>query len=83
MLGKRIELERLMRCPVTWDAETQIENWDWSILHLDWLHCLHVRLPEGSDIPVLPQEYDDLYSSGVQHIVAINEHDTQVSITGS
>jgi hypothetical protein len=60
LFGKTIELKRLMQCPVNWDAETLTENWEWSILHLDWLHCLEKRLAEGSDIPVTPEEHDDL-----------------------
>ena len=60
LLGKTIELQQLMQCPVNWDADTLTENWERSILHLDWLHCLAERMTEGSDIPVTPEEYDDL-----------------------
>jgi hypothetical protein len=58
--AKTVELHQLMRCPVNWEADTLTENWEWSILHLDWLHCLEERIPDGSDIPVTPEEYDDL-----------------------
>jgi hypothetical protein len=50
-----------MRCPVDWDAETLTENWEWSILHLDWLHCLREQMAEGTDVPITPDEYDDLF----------------------
>jgi hypothetical protein len=56
-----MELERLMRSPVDWDAETLTEKWEWSILHLDWLHCLRQRMAEGTDVPVTPEDYDDLF----------------------
>jgi hypothetical protein len=59
--SRTIELEKLMQCPVTWDKETLIEVWEWSILHLDWLRCLDERVAEGSDIPVTPEEYVDLF----------------------
>ena len=49
-----------MKCPVNWEIETLTEDWEWSILHLDWLHCLEERVAEGADIPVTPEEYDDL-----------------------
>lgn len=61
MLGKQLELDQLMRCPVDWEAETHIENWEWSIVHLDWLHCLSERMAEGTDIPVTPDDYDQLF----------------------
>lgn len=61
LLARKIELQQLMQCPVNWDAETLEENWEWSILHLDWLHCLRERMTEGSDVPVTPYEYDELF----------------------
>ncbi len=66
MFGEKIELEQLMRCPVDWDAQTQIENWEWSILQLDWLYCLHEQLAEGTDIPVIPEEYEDLFEDAYE-----------------
>jgi hypothetical protein len=58
--GKTIELHELMRCPVNWEADTLTENWEWSILDLDWIHCLEERIPDGSDVPVTPEDYDEL-----------------------
>lgn len=49
--GKKLELQRLMQCPVNWNAETLTGNWEWSILHLDWFHCLTERMTEG---PIYP-----------------------------
>lgn len=61
MLDRRIELQQLMECPVNWDAETLEENWEWSTLHLDWLYCLRERVAEGTDVPVTPEDYDELF----------------------
>jgi hypothetical protein len=61
LLGKRLELEELMRCPVDWEGETHIENWEWSIVHLDWLHCLGECMAEGADVPITPDDYDELF----------------------
>ncbi|MGB7137615.1 MAG: hypothetical protein WBD46_20170 [Acidobacteriaceae bacterium] len=58
---KAMELHQLMRCPVDWNADTLTEiSWS-SILHLDWLHCLAERMTEGGDIPVTPEDYDELF----------------------
>jgi len=56
-----LELEELMRCPVDWEVETHAENWEWSIVHLDWLHCLGECMAEGADVPITPDDYDELF----------------------
>ena len=67
MLAGKTELEQLMRCPVNWDRETGIENWEWSLLHLDWLHCLGEQFPEASDVPVTPEDYEGIFEDSYEH----------------
>jgi hypothetical protein len=55
------KLEDLMKCPVNWDDQTGRQNWDWSLMRLDWHETLRNSVAEGADLPFYPEDYTDLY----------------------
>jgi hypothetical protein len=51
------KLEELMKCPIDWKLQTLMEDWDWSLMELDWRYCLAEKVHERTDLPFNDFEY--------------------------
>jgi hypothetical protein len=55
------ELEELMKCPVDWKAKLQSDDWFLRLPHLDWYYSFAQHAVDGEDLPLHPDEFDEIY----------------------
>lgn len=63
------QLKELMECPVDWIQIDEDHRW-WSILQLDWYHCLAQYAVDEHDLPFDPDFFEDTWD---ETEAAINE----------
>jgi hypothetical protein len=60
------KLEELLACPVDWKAKLDTDDWYMRMPHLDWYYSFAQHAVDGEDLPLYPDEFDDVNSDPVE-----------------